>query len=92
MCRTKAVHKGPKYLSEPMMGQVFISFATKPGKPATARVGEMSKFTKDIIEFHTKTNNLYLPRDIIMWNARKYDFKNTCERNFLFNPSQAQNV
>jgi len=50
------VQKGPKYLSEPMMGEVFISYATKPGKPATARVGEMSRYTKDVIDF-LKINN-----------------------------------
>ena len=40
-----------------MMGAVFISYATKPGKPATARVGEMSKYTKDVIDF-LKINDL----------------------------------
>ena len=60
MCRTHVVHDlqkgGPTYLSEPMMGEVFISYATKPGKPATARVGEMSRYTKDVIDF-LKINN-----------------------------------
>ena len=37
MCRTQVVHKGGNYPTEPMMGSVFISFATKANKPAIAR-------------------------------------------------------
>jgi len=40
-----------------MMGEVFISYATKPGKAATAREGEVSKYTKDVIDL-LKTDNL----------------------------------